>query len=75
MNWERLALDLQAQWRWQVIHQCAHSRVTFSLPTLADMARIDEQEAADLVREARAMHWVRPHGQGIWVGMLTNFRR
>jgi hypothetical protein len=48
-----------------VLHQLSHSRVPFSLRTLAELADVDEVTAAYLLSEGRALGWLRPTGDGL----------
>ena len=70
-----LSEDHRRQWRWQALHQFAHSRTSFSPQTLADITRLTVAEAEEIIGEAERMRWVWTPQQGIWVGRLAPKRR
>lgn len=74
-HWEDgVTPEQRAQWPWQVVHEFAHSRIPFTVGTLADRARTDEDVAAALADEAQAMGWLRMLGVGLYVGALQKKR-
>lgn len=70
-DWMELPATKRDRWAWQVIHQLAHSRVTFSVRTFADLAKVPDKEAEEMVQEARRWKWVWVTAQGVWVGRLA----
>jgi hypothetical protein len=70
-EWDLFEPKDRAKWDWQVIHQFAHSRTTFTLATLQDRAHCDERRAADLIHLAQELKWIWTPAEGIWVGQLS----
>lgn len=63
-------------WGWQVIHRLAHSRTTFSEPTVAALAYLDTEQARALIADAVNFRWIAHTDQrGIYVGRLTAWKR
>lgn len=56
--WADLDATERLHWRWQVLHQLAHSRVAFTVARFAEMARITEAEAKALVEQAHHRKWL-----------------
>jgi hypothetical protein len=70
-----LSAEQRREWRWQALHQLAHSRTTFSPATFADIARLGPKYAGHLIDEAERMRWIWTPAEGVWVGRLTPKRR
>lgn len=73
-DWGLFDPNDRAKWEWQVVHHFAHSRTTFTLGTLADRARCDEERGADLIHQAEQLGWIWRPATGIWVGQLARRR-
>jgi hypothetical protein len=73
-HWDALAASQRKEWRWQVLHQLAHTRTTFSLGTLADLARIGDGEAAEMIKDGELRKWIWTPQAGVWVGQLPTRR-
>jgi len=73
-HWADIPAEMRAQWPWQVLHRFAHSRTTFSVGTLADLAVVPTAEAAELVASGAARKWIWTPQTDVWVGLLAKGR-
>jgi hypothetical protein len=74
-RWEDDVTEAQRrEWPWQVVHEFGHSRIPFTVATLADRARVDEDVAGALADEALARDFLRMLGPGLYVGALQRKR-
>lgn len=73
-EWMTLAVTQRSEWPWQVMHRFAHSRTTFSLATLAEIAKIPDECASGLIHSAEARKWIWTPQKDIWVGRLPRRR-
>lgn len=74
--WGDLPASQRNQWRWQVLHQFAHSAIPFSIGTFAERANTDDVTAQYLVHEGKERKWLRTEdaANGIYVGRLAHRR-
>jgi hypothetical protein len=69
-SWTEQRATRRDEWPWQVVHQLAHSRVSFRLETFAELAKLPDKEAERIVREAQRLKWLWRPAKGVWVGQL-----
>lgn len=74
-QWEdAVTIEQRAEWPWQVVHEFSHSRIPFTVATLADRARISEDVATVLADEGLSMKWLHMLGERLYVGALQRKR-
>jgi hypothetical protein len=56
--WDALGTMARAEWAWQVLHQLSHSDVPFSAGRFAELARVDDDTARELIAYARRRRWI-----------------
>jgi hypothetical protein len=76
--WEHLGADDRDTWPWQALHELAHSPVPFSTTKFAELGRLSEREADQIITQARRRRWlvrIAPSRRdAIWRGCLPRER-
>lgn len=56
--WDLLDVSVRRLWEWQVLHQLGHSDVPFTAARFAELAKVDDDTASDVIRYGRHRRWI-----------------
>lgn len=74
-KWQEQPETRRRAWPWQVAHQWAHSRTSFTAATLADRAGVELPEAEEIIKIGNDWKWYQqvptPGTVTVYAGNLT----